>query len=302
MAIHALSLVKNEADIIEANLTAALKWCDHIYVLDNGSTDGTWDAVRDMSRKFSAIIPFKQDPKPFSDSLRHEIFAQFRRLASAGDWWCVLDADEFYIDDPREFLARVPSEYQSVWPQLYTYLFTEIDAANSAKDPKLYGTVSASSRLRHYVLGEYSEPRFIRHHSSMRRFPPDNVRPIYPRPIRMSHYPYRSPAQIALRLTTRVEPMTRGEFAHEKRSNWVPGGSFTLGPADVSELSHHWEERIVRSDDCLTDDGPDTLLPPLPSLTAWLSSPEAGVPIDRPRSGLKKLVDHLKQRFAHAHA
>src|SRR5689334_2374515 len=129
MRIRALSLVKNEADIIAHNLKAASEWCDAIYVFDNGSADGTWEIVQAMAGSIEAIVPFKQDSKPFSDSLRQEIFAHFRDAARPGDWWCILDADEYYVDDPRAFLGRVPDMYRSVWPQLYTYLFTEDDAA-----------------------------------------------------------------------------------------------------------------------------------------------------------------------------
>lgn len=89
MAIHALSLIKNEADIIEYSLGAAVRWCDHIYVFDNGSTDGTWEKVQAMAKEFPAIVAWKQDPKPFRDGLRAEIFCNFRRRARLGDWWCI---------------------------------------------------------------------------------------------------------------------------------------------------------------------------------------------------------------------
>jgi hypothetical protein len=41
--IHALSIVKKEVDILQDTLIAAVQWCDHIYVLHNGSNDGTWE-------------------------------------------------------------------------------------------------------------------------------------------------------------------------------------------------------------------------------------------------------------------
>jgi hypothetical protein len=33
--------------------------------------------------------------------MRLELLNQYRASASDGDWWCILDADEIYIDDPR---------------------------------------------------------------------------------------------------------------------------------------------------------------------------------------------------------
>ncbi len=262
MAIHAISLVKNEADIIEHNLGAAICWCDHIYVFDNGSTDGTWEKVQAMATTFAAVVPWKQDPKPFRDALRSEVFDHFRGEARTGDWWCILDADEFYIDDPAEFLARVPDSYSSVWPQLYTYLFTEMDAEEYARDPENFEKVPAPERMRYYVLGNYSEPRFVRHTRWLTTHPFGHRHPIYPRRIKMRHYGYRSPNQITRRLETRLEPMLRGEFVHEKRSNWQPNGFASPGPATPADLPGRWTERIVSSEECYLDAGPETLLPP----------------------------------------
>src|SRR4029453_7516931 len=181
MAIHAISLIKNEADIIEYSLGAAARWCDHIYVFDNGSTDGTWEKVQAMAKECAAIVPWKEDPKPFRDRLRIEVFYQFRDRARPRDWWCILDADEIYIDDPAEFLAAVPDCYRSVWPQVYRYAFTDKDAEDYARDPENYEKVPAPERLRYYVLSEYSEPRFIRHTRDLRTHPTWRRHPIYPR-------------------------------------------------------------------------------------------------------------------------
>lgn len=255
MTIRALSLVKNEADIIAYNLHSASRWCDAIYVLDNGSTDGTWNIVQELSRTTAAIIPFKQEARPFSDNLRQEIFACHRRAARPGDWWCILDADEFYVDDPKSFLERVPAPYRSVWPQLYTYLFTEQDAGKPSDAP-------APERLHHYVLGEYSEPRFIRHSKDLTTFPPGDLHPIYPERIRMRHYPYRSREQIELRLATRREAMARGEFAHERRSNWASAA--IAGMLDPDGFPDRWEERLATSNECLVDTGVESLKPALP--------------------------------------
>ena len=41
MKIFGIMLVKNEVDIVGHTLKEAQKWCDKIFILDNGSTDGT---------------------------------------------------------------------------------------------------------------------------------------------------------------------------------------------------------------------------------------------------------------------
>jgi glycosyltransferase involved in cell wall biosynthesis len=115
MRIHCMSLVKNECDIVAQSLTEAATWADAIYVYDNGSDDGTWEIVRELASTQRQIIPFEHDATPFSQALRRRIFEAFRDRSAHGDWWCLLDADEFYIDDPRTFLAAVPEPYDEVW-------------------------------------------------------------------------------------------------------------------------------------------------------------------------------------------
>ena len=256
MSIHALCVVKNEADIIEQTLRAAVRWCDWIYVLDNGSRDGTWEKVQALAKELPAVVPFGQDARPFDDGIRNVLFRRYRRCAQPGDWWCVLDADEFYIDDPRRFLERVPRRYDTVWYALYVYLFTDVDRRAWEADPRRFDDhVPIEQRLRHYVVGEYSEARFFRHASGLTHLPADRPGLVYPCRIRLKHFAYRSPPQIAARLETRREPMLRGEFLHEKRANWVPDGVIVPGPATLGDLPQSWDERVVASAHCHEDSG-----------------------------------------------
>src|SRR4030095_3718688 len=125
MRIFGLCLVKNEADIMRLSLEESLRWCDRIFVFDNGSSDATWDIVREFGGKEARVVPFKRDAKPFDDALRAEIFNAYRKEAAPGDWWCRLDADEFYVDDPREFLGKVSPGNHVVWGAWLQYFLTE---------------------------------------------------------------------------------------------------------------------------------------------------------------------------------
>ena len=75
--IHALCVVKDETDIISECLRSAARRCDAIYVLDNGSEDGTWEKVRRLAGEIPVVVPFKQDPTPFSEDLRGEVFERY---------------------------------------------------------------------------------------------------------------------------------------------------------------------------------------------------------------------------------
>jgi hypothetical protein len=252
--IHALCIVKNEEDVIEQTLLAASAWCNWIYVLDNGSEDRTWKLVQGLASRRLGIVPFTQDRAPFDDALRNEILSRYSNRARLGDWWCILDADEFYIDYPPEFLKQVPWQYRSVFAQTYNFLFTNRDLGMYLEG-KFESTRSVNDRLRYYMVGEYSPMRFFRHEEKLTRIPDEGPYPIYPKRIRFKHYPYRSPEQIALRLKTRISAMQRGEFLHEKRSNWVRDGVIVPGPARPDEIPVSWEERVVPSWHCRYDNG-----------------------------------------------
>lgn len=115
MKIFGICLIKNEADIIEYSLNEHSSWADYIFVYDNGSTDNTWQIVKDLSKTNSKIIPFKSEAKPFRDGLRAEVFNAYQHLANPGDWWCIrCDSDEFYVDDPRTFLPNVKKYHHVV--------------------------------------------------------------------------------------------------------------------------------------------------------------------------------------------
>jgi hypothetical protein len=146
--------------------------------------------------------------------------------------------------------------------------------------------------LRHFKLVAYTEVRFARDDGQLHVFPPHDPHPVYPRRIRMRHYPYRSPKQIALRMETRREAMRQGEFVHEKRTNW-PQGCDIKGPASEAELPESWEERIVSGGDYLVDNGPDSLPPPL----HWRDEDLYGDGV-QPRLGLASRVRHMARRLA----
>jgi hypothetical protein len=260
MKIHALCLVKNEVDVLQESLISALNWCDQIYIFDNGSNDGTWELVQKLARQHMQIVVSKQDNVLFSDALRADIFNVFRSNAGVQDWWCRLDADEFYIDDPRVFLAKVPDHLQTVWSASINYYFTDQDVILYKQNPVAYLETPIQQRLRYY-LNNWGELRFFRHSDDIvwtrtqdsGGFPPAMfTAPAYPVRIWLKHYQYRSPNQIEQRLLTRRRAMEEStEFLHEMTPNW----SSTIATKRDAPLDFEgagpefavarWEERIV---------------------------------------------------------
>ena len=258
MKIHGLCLVKNEADVLNETFISALHWCDHVYVFDNGSNDGTWELVRQLANQHLQIVPYKQDDVLYTNGLRADIFTAFRSNARSQDWWCALDADEFYIDDPRIFLTKIPNRFQTVWSASLNYYFTDQDTISYRQDPVKFLATSVQKRLRYYC-SNWGELRFFRHSGDIvwtraqGGFPPAMfTAPAYPVRIWLKHYQYRSPEQIERRLRTRRPAMEASTgFLHEVTPNWS-GAIATKrdAPLDFENARPEfagacWEERIV---------------------------------------------------------
>src|SRR4051794_22172950 len=136
--IHAVCVVRDEADIIEQSLTAALQWADAVYVLDNDSTDGTWEILRRLAAEDARVELMGRHAGPFSNALRTQIVARMARRARLGDWWAWLDADEFFLDDPRPLLRQVGLQYGVIHSASIEYFFTDRDLAEYEADPARY--------------------------------------------------------------------------------------------------------------------------------------------------------------------
>ena len=219
--IHSICVVKNEADIIQHCLKKAAQWSDYIYVYDGESTDGTWEKVLEI--KSDTIIPWKRHDKVFQECLRGEVFNAFKHQAQDGDWWCRLDADEFYLESPRDFLKRVKLKNHVVWGIAIEYYLTHKDYDSldfTQSIPQLLPQLK-------YYKAENSEARFFRHRSGLVWHDasaawPKHMGLVNRERILYQHYKYRTPKQIQQRLDTRRQNRERGfsGWSHASEKNW----------------------------------------------------------------------------------
>jgi glycosyltransferase involved in cell wall biosynthesis len=243
MKVFSLLVAKDEADIVSETIRAALTWSEAVCVLDNASSDGTWEAVIDLARETGRVFPYLRTDEEFFDGIRARLYNAYRHLAGPGDWWCRLDADEFYVDDPRDILATVASEHNAVYGSMFKYYFTGADAATYRADPATWLAEPVRQRLRWY-RNDWSELRFHRHLPRARWVTtpwPEVAAVPYNQRIRLRHYQYRSPDQIVHRLLIRRSVDT---FAHE-RARWAifpheptPEEPWLERTADESLLDH----------------------------------------------------------------
>src|SRR5215469_5799531 len=177
MKLNAITLVKDEDDIIAQSLRYATQYCDRIFVLDNGSTDETWDIVQSLAHQNQAIVPFEQTSRPYGDGLRGIVYNAVHGQLSDDDWWLILDADEFPAEDPRPAIETAVRERADI---IYTwhvqFFFTEKDLENweQGRDRR---DVPIFHRRRYYHINT-QEPRLFR--NRIRSYPNVRVKDFVP--------------------------------------------------------------------------------------------------------------------------
>ncbi|AII51133.1 glycosyltransferase family 2 protein [Hymenobacter sp. APR13] len=244
MKIYAISLVKNEVDIIEHCLRSAAVWAEKIFVYDNGSTDGTWELVQNLAKEIPSIVAWKQDSKPFYEGMRGEVYEAFHHLGEEGDWWCFrLDSDEIYPCNPADTLVNIDKKYQVVAKESIEYVLTHEDIIEY--DFTQLTPVNFNN-IRYYLPNTYSEVRFIRHRDRLKwqvgRDMPKYMGITSPDRIKVMHFQYRSIPQMINRIRVRKKARDEGfvnwEFADN--SDWK-NLLFKRSEAIYDTGNHNWK-------------------------------------------------------------
>ena len=109
MKIAAVSLVKDECDIIELFVRINLRIVDHLFIIDNGSSDATLQIIcniRDeglpVTLMHDSSIDFQQDTIVTDALNRIALLGEF-------DWFVCLDADEFISGNRDDFCQELES-------------------------------------------------------------------------------------------------------------------------------------------------------------------------------------------------
>ena len=223
-------VVRDEDDVIAESLAELLRWVDHVYVLDMGSTDATWDIVNDLAARDGRVVPFKSRAYRFNDSIRGYIFNAFRERFADGDWIARTDADEIYHGDPRAFLREGVRPHESVvYLAWYYFRLTsrEVEVYDSgAMSLDEDRQRSITDRRRYYKIPDYTEPRLFRYRATM-QWPPARTIPfnagcVARERIAIRHYPHRDPEQMKKRYALRSAMMKLNAEAgpHWKLDEW----------------------------------------------------------------------------------
>lgn len=206
MRLVSITVVQDEADIIEQFITSAIGTCDLSLFYDCGSVDETLNIIKSYSRKYDSIILIHEKPIIFHE---HIVRSHAARLADHylrdGDWVLWLDSDEFIPISVRNFIAEEGSRSDYIRHRHYNFGFSEVDI----KSDPYFEKYSSFDRGKYtiYKTYAYSEPRAVRYYEEASgyffgRAPRWHGRICQFR-LPILHYPIRSVPQLRKRYALR---------------------------------------------------------------------------------------------------
>lgn len=242
MRLGAAAVVKNEADIIEVFVRHHLTLLDDLRIVDNDSTDGTYEILLELQREG---LPLRVDRDSRTDHPQeHVISGLLAGWTDPVDWVFCLDADEFIAagssDELRFLLAPLDAAKVHTIPWRF---FVPTDADDAREPNVLRRITNARVAPVDHELAKVVVPRRFLGQPDLRVRAGNHyvaqtdgvVLPLVPltEPT-LAHFPVRSAAQIAAKAVI-------GQWAIEARatrdrgegSHWADLKAQVIAGADL---------------------------------------------------------------------
>ncbi len=209
--LFAVCFVKNEEDIIADCLKHAARFCDRIYVVDNASTDRTWEIVRHLD--LGPVLPVCSRDFVYRDYLRVWFMGAKKNELGLNNWWYILDADVFLEGNPLDAIALAEAEgADAIAVNVVNFHITREEIEETRRS----GRVQSWRDRKYYELYESGEVDLFKNTAYLNygicaRVPFGLTRECSRR-LPLNHYPYRSRQQIEKRIRARYQ---NREFASE---------------------------------------------------------------------------------------
>lgn len=243
-AIWAVTMVKNEADIIAETVRHLLRQgVDRVLVVDNGSTDATPQLLAELAATDPRVVIGRDDETGYYQAAKMTLLSRYAARNGAS-WVIPFDADEFWFavtGTLPDYLRQTPAGVASaalynVWPTADPDIFRMEDAPHEYPKVAFRPHPMALLRTGNHWVSRHGERSLG---------------------LRIAHYPWRSFEQFArkvrqgaaayARTTLRADQgmhwRTMGEMAdpelvtlwqhvlegtHDETLGWSPVGPFTL--------------------------------------------------------------------------
>lgn len=252
MATFAVSMVRNEADIIGPVIRHMLTQVDHVIVADNGSTDGTRDILDALP------ITVVDDPEPAYYQADKMTALAHRARAEGAVWVVPFDADEWWYS-PFGRIADVCQQFDTdiLAADLYDHVATGTDDHDQPDPTRRIGW----RRRKPAALPKVAAAATVDLRIHMGNHGADHG-PDRPKPRRtggqlvVRHFPYRSPQQFINKVRAGAAALAATDLAYDVGRHWRDYGRLTDEQLRAVFAEHFWADQPWTRPDLILDPAP----------------------------------------------
>jgi len=208
--IFSISMVKNEADIIESFVRYNTNIMDGMIILDNGSTDNTLEILKQLKNEGLPIIIFEDTDRDYEQATKMNKLLIKAVNEFKADVVVPLDADEFIISskqgNPRDIIEQIESQtfYYVKW-RTFVPDFTKNEEfvparITSAREDNLenfYKVIIPKELVKKYdvklTMGNHGLTFDSRYD--------EVIKSVFNENLRIAHFPIRSKEQTISKIT-----------------------------------------------------------------------------------------------------
>ena len=219
--LFAVTMVKNEMDVIESFVRYNLHIFDGMIILNNGSTDGTAHILKQLKDEGLPLFIIEDSDREYEQDRKTTQLLQKAVYEFQADIVVPLDADEFLIHmdkgNPREILKQVePNSYNLVKWRTYVPDFREnekfiparITMARDDSIEEFYKVVIPKELIENYGVKLTFGNHEILYDTQYKHL----IKRVFNQNMRIAHFPIRSKEQVISKIgTTWIYNLARNE-------------------------------------------------------------------------------------------
>ncbi len=212
-------MVKNEADIVEQTIRHLLgQGVDHILAADNGSSDGTYEILLELSK----ILPVHviQDRELAYYQSEKMTWLADRVMEAGAEWIIPFDADEFWygVSAPLSEVLRSQKSHTIELTKLYN-VFPSIEGPTLRIDPTPHWDLKVCfSRWENAVIKMGNHEVIAPGKQKLNE-------------VAIIHYPWRSKEQFARKLHQGAKALEATDLPEDMGYHWRRNGDITVESA-----------------------------------------------------------------------